>query len=143
MTPDIQPPKLFERFFRWYCHPELREELAGDLEESFFKNIELEYRRFFVGKKSLFGHSQLSQSQKKHFILFSHQYPHPVYQFDLLFPHYHRLGSVGTLCLCRNNFPDRHCRHHLTGCPGWFRRWTHRIRAVICYDWHESRSQYF
>jgi hypothetical protein len=27
------PPKLFLRFFRWYCHPKLRDSIEGDLME--------------------------------------------------------------------------------------------------------------
>ena len=30
-----QPPKLFLRFFRWYCHPKLRNHIEGDLMEIF------------------------------------------------------------------------------------------------------------
>ncbi len=39
MTPDIQPPKYFQRFFQWFCHREFYEELVGDLEETFIRNI--------------------------------------------------------------------------------------------------------
>jgi hypothetical protein len=27
------PPKLFLRFFRWYCHPKIRDYIEGDLME--------------------------------------------------------------------------------------------------------------
>jgi putative ABC transport system permease protein len=27
------PPQLFLRFFRWFCHPELRDHIEGDLME--------------------------------------------------------------------------------------------------------------
>ncbi len=39
MTPDIRPPKYYQRFFQWFCHPDFYEELIGDLEETFTKNI--------------------------------------------------------------------------------------------------------
>ncbi len=29
----VKPPKYFHQFFKWFCHPEFYEELAGDLEE--------------------------------------------------------------------------------------------------------------
>ena len=31
----VQPPKLFTKFFKWYCAPELQESILGDLEEQF------------------------------------------------------------------------------------------------------------
>ncbi len=37
---DIHPPKFFERLLKWYCHPSLLEELEGDLEENFYRDIE-------------------------------------------------------------------------------------------------------
>src|SRR5882757_6237657 len=33
MKKEIAPPHLFLRFFRWYCHPELRNSIEGDLTE--------------------------------------------------------------------------------------------------------------
>ncbi len=33
-------PAFFSRLFRWFCNPEIYEELQGDLEEAFFENIE-------------------------------------------------------------------------------------------------------
>ncbi|HEU4859891.1 MAG TPA: permease prefix domain 2-containing transporter [Chitinophagaceae bacterium] len=33
-----QPPRLPLTFFRWYCHPDLREEIEGDLLERFHKH---------------------------------------------------------------------------------------------------------
>jgi putative ABC transport system permease protein len=27
------PPKLFLRFFRWFCHPKLKDSIEGDLKE--------------------------------------------------------------------------------------------------------------
>ena len=36
----IQPPKLFTRFFKWYCRPELQESIMGDLREQFEEDLE-------------------------------------------------------------------------------------------------------
>ena len=33
------PPKYFYRFFRWFCHAEYYEELAGDIEELFYEEV--------------------------------------------------------------------------------------------------------
>lgn len=35
---SIKPPKFFHRFFKWFCHSDFYEELAGDLEETFEEN---------------------------------------------------------------------------------------------------------
>lgn len=35
---SIKPPKFFHRFFKWFCHSDFYEELAGDLEEAFEEN---------------------------------------------------------------------------------------------------------
>lgn len=35
-----KPPLLALQFFRWFCHPSLREEIEGDLEEMYNKNNE-------------------------------------------------------------------------------------------------------
>ncbi len=35
-----QPPKLFTRFFKWYCKPELQESIMGDLEEQFEEDFQ-------------------------------------------------------------------------------------------------------
>ena len=40
--PDQHPPKYFDRFFRWFCHADYHEELAGDIEEVFYDTIETE-----------------------------------------------------------------------------------------------------
>ena len=40
MTPDLQPPRFFQRLFHWFCNPELIEELEGDLLESFNDHLE-------------------------------------------------------------------------------------------------------
>lgn len=39
MKVNARPPRLFERFFRWFCHPDFYEELEGDLLEHFYENI--------------------------------------------------------------------------------------------------------
>lgn len=33
------PPKLFHRFFRWYCHPKLRNSIEGDLMELYEERV--------------------------------------------------------------------------------------------------------
>src|SRR5690349_15441259 len=33
------PPKLFLRFFQWYCHPRLRQHIEGDLIEVYNQRI--------------------------------------------------------------------------------------------------------
>lgn len=35
-----QPPRIPLAFFRWYCHPDLLEEIEGDLLEQFYKRVE-------------------------------------------------------------------------------------------------------
>ena|SRR5688572_2497259 len=35
-----KPPRIPLAFFRWYCHPDLREELEGDLFERYYKQID-------------------------------------------------------------------------------------------------------
>ena len=37
--PNYHPPKYFRRFFRWFCHADYYEELAGDIEEVFYEDI--------------------------------------------------------------------------------------------------------
>ena len=37
---DQHPPKYFQRFFRWFCHADYHEELAGDMEEVFYDTLE-------------------------------------------------------------------------------------------------------
>ncbi len=36
----MKPPKYFHRFFKWFCHPDFYEELAGDLEEMLQEDVE-------------------------------------------------------------------------------------------------------
>ncbi|HEY5825005.1 MAG TPA: permease prefix domain 2-containing transporter, partial [Cyclobacteriaceae bacterium] len=38
-TNDIHPPRWAERFLSWYCRPELLEDLQGDLNEYFGRNV--------------------------------------------------------------------------------------------------------
>jgi len=33
------PPKFFLRFFRWYCHPKLRDPIEGDLMELYDERV--------------------------------------------------------------------------------------------------------
>lgn len=37
---NSKPPRYLHRFFKWFCHPDFYEELAGDLEESLKENTE-------------------------------------------------------------------------------------------------------
>ncbi len=39
MNKNILPPKLTLRFFRWYCHPDYREDIEGDLLERFERRV--------------------------------------------------------------------------------------------------------
>ncbi len=39
-SPSIQPPRLLIRFLRWFCHPELIEDVEGDLLELFEERIQ-------------------------------------------------------------------------------------------------------
>lgn len=47
MTPeyDIQPPRWAQRFLEWYCRPELLEDLQGDLNEYFQRNLKNKGKR--------------------------------------------------------------------------------------------------
>lgn len=35
-----QPPRLFTRFFKWYCDPRLQEAILGDMEEQFEEDVQ-------------------------------------------------------------------------------------------------------
>src|SRR6478609_6393127 len=35
------PPKIFLRFFRWFCHPKLRDSIEGDLVELYEENLKV------------------------------------------------------------------------------------------------------
>ena len=37
--PQQMPPKLFHRFFRWYCHPKLMDHIEGDLLEVYGQRL--------------------------------------------------------------------------------------------------------
>ena len=39
-TPNIQPPKFFLRFFRWFCDPVIVEDIEGDLTEMFQRDAD-------------------------------------------------------------------------------------------------------
>ncbi len=39
MKKNLQPPKLPLRFFRWFCHPDFREDIEGDLFERFEERV--------------------------------------------------------------------------------------------------------
>jgi len=39
------PPKLFLRFFRWYCRPRLRDHIEGDLMEEYNERVNASGKR--------------------------------------------------------------------------------------------------
>lgn len=67
---EIHPPIWADRFFEWYCNPDMREEIQGDMYEQFLENIQLRSLRYanwwywinvllFINKRTL--------SRKKHY----------------------------------------------------------------------------
>src|SRR5688572_9649098 len=45
VRPPVTPPKWAQRFLRWYCRPELAEDLEGDLNECFERNVKFKGSR--------------------------------------------------------------------------------------------------
>ena len=41
----MTPPKLFLRFFRWFCHPKLLKHIEGDLMELYYERVKEVGRR--------------------------------------------------------------------------------------------------
>lgn len=39
-TPELRPPELFMRFFRWFCDPAIAEDIEGDLTEMFYRDAD-------------------------------------------------------------------------------------------------------
>ena len=39
MKKEVTPPRLFLRFFRWFCHPKLRDRIEGDLMELYDERV--------------------------------------------------------------------------------------------------------
>lgn len=37
---NVRPPKIFLRFFRWYCHPKMQDYIEGDLMEVYAREVE-------------------------------------------------------------------------------------------------------
>ncbi|WP_422356727.1 ABC transporter permease [Roseivirga pacifica] len=37
---EVRPPRLFTKFFKWYCKAPLQESILGDLEEAFYTEVE-------------------------------------------------------------------------------------------------------
>lgn len=75
-TKNNQPPRMPLAFFRWYCHPDLREEIEGDLLERFHKHSnnysERKARWLFIKEVLLLFRpgiirGMLNQSQHKFF----------------------------------------------------------------------------
>lgn len=48
MSTEIRPPKYLQRLLKWFCHPDLYEELQGDLEESFLDNLQEHGQHFAI-----------------------------------------------------------------------------------------------
>jgi putative ABC transport system permease protein len=58
-APRHNPPKIFLRFFRWYCHPKLRDGIEGDMVELYQERVHGEGKRaanlkFMIDVISLF-----------------------------------------------------------------------------------------
>src|SRR5256885_10421474 len=45
MKNDPRPPRLFHRFFRWYCRPKLRDHIEGDLLELYNHRVSIKGKR--------------------------------------------------------------------------------------------------
>src|SRR5580765_8387251 len=39
MKKEVRPPRVFLRFFRWFCHPKLRDHIEGDLMELYQERV--------------------------------------------------------------------------------------------------------
>src|SRR5258705_5179922 len=39
MKKENKPPKVFHNFFRWFCHPRLRDHIEGDLLETYKEQV--------------------------------------------------------------------------------------------------------
>ena len=76
---DFQPPKWADRFLRWYCHPDLLEEIQGDAHELFYRTseeigIKKANRNYIWNIFLFFRWSNLNKSNKlkiNSFIMFS------------------------------------------------------------------------
>lgn len=53
MSQQPFPPKLFLRFFRWYCHPKLADHIEGDLLEEYRERLQRR-GKFFANSKFIF-----------------------------------------------------------------------------------------
>src|SRR4051812_22089092 len=65
------PPSLPLRFFRWFCHPKLRDHIEGDLVELYYEKIEKSGKRpadirFAMDVMLLFRPSIIRPSQSNH-----------------------------------------------------------------------------
>ena len=67
---DHLPPHFATRFLRWYCHPELLDEVEGDLYELFQRRVETQgLRRAQLGywlNVLMFFHPDYIRKQKNH-----------------------------------------------------------------------------
>src|SRR6478736_9035374 len=69
---NIQPPKLFLRFFRWFCDPSMAEDIEGDLQEMFQReaeagNLSKARLRFSVNVLRLFRPGIIKKSSQSTF----------------------------------------------------------------------------
>lgn len=82
-------PAFFYRFFRWFCKPELFEELQGDLEEAFEEN------------KALFGASRARAIYRKEVLkmmrpsVLRHLHPSPQFNHFIMFRNYFKTSLRG------------------------------------------------
>lgn len=70
---NIQPPRLFLRFFRWFCDPVMAEDIEGDLQEMFQReanggNLSKAKIKFSISVLKLFRPGIIKKSQQSSFI---------------------------------------------------------------------------
>src|SRR5687768_18031350 len=73
MENKLTPPRLFHRFFRWYCRPAIRDHIEGDLIELYGERVaELGKRkadiRFIVDVLLLFRPGIIRPYQRRKYI---------------------------------------------------------------------------
>jgi putative ABC transport system permease protein len=78
-TNNPQPPKLFMRFFRWYCHPQLLAHIEGDLLELYGERVKVIGKRkadarFMIDVLQLFRRGIIRPAKANH----------PLNQYDML-----------------------------------------------------------
>lgn len=73
MKKSRQPPSLFLRFFRWYCHPEMQDYIEGDLMEVYNQRVRANGKKsadlkFIIDVLLLFRPGIIRPSQPNHSI---------------------------------------------------------------------------